>query len=316
MVVRRRKMWNHYSTCNDDDFLGPLCRNCQFCILSRYHRTHYKSQTPTASHPCPPGLELQCSPGGWCPLVRSPLCVGNNTGTGHLRQTTVASSSSNFRPKIVFIINWCYKKHNFEKLLSFIFLTHLFHQPSLSLRGEKSVHQVIVGFVRNFERFLLDVSEDRVQHVRWEIFSRVNSSVLLDELFWRDLHLGVGVVESSVEHDDGEGEDEAGVSLLKYVRVLLAVVGSEAVHDSVNLHGLSWQSIRERKILKVCTFFYFLIYLVWSVCGYLKLHKNWRRAWTKSRCENWWHWTKYFSTCLLKSSWLPKYFPAKQTRFL
>ena len=116
MVVSRRKMWNHYSTCNDDDFLGPLCRNCQFCILSRYHRTHYKSQTPTASHPCPPGLALQCSPGGWCPLVPSPPCVGNSKGTGHLRQTTVASSSSNFRPKIVFIINWCYKRNQLWKI--------------------------------------------------------------------------------------------------------------------------------------------------------------------------------------------------------
>ena len=48
-------------------------------------------------------------------------------------------------------------------------------------------------------------------------------------------------MEGSVEHDDGEGENEAGVSLLEYVRVLLAVVGSEGVHDSVNLHGLTWQ---------------------------------------------------------------------------
>ena len=172
MVVSRRKMWNHYSTCNDDDFLGPLSRNCQFCILSRYHRTHYKSQTPTASHPCPPGLALQCSPGGWCPLVPSQPCVGNSKGTGHLRQTTVASSSSSFRPKTVFIINWCYKEEASLRKLSFIFPTHLLHQPSLSLRGEESVHQVIVGFVRNFERLLLDVSEDGVQHVRWEIFPR------------------------------------------------------------------------------------------------------------------------------------------------
>ena len=116
-------------------------------------------------------------------MVRSPPCVGNNKGSGHLRQTTVASSSSSFRPKIVFIINGCYKKHKFDKLLSFIFLTHLFHQPALSFWGEECVHQVIVGFVRDFERFFLDVSEDGVQHVRWEIFSRVNSSVLLDELF-------------------------------------------------------------------------------------------------------------------------------------
>ena len=64
-------------------------------------------------------------------------------------------------------------------------------------------------------------------------------------------------MESSVEHDDGEGEDEAGVSLLEYVGILLAVVGSEGVHDSVDLHGLSWQSTRE-KILKVCTFNFFL----------------------------------------------------------
>ena len=51
-------------------------------------------------------------------------------------------------------------------------------------------------------------------------------------------------MESCVEHDDGEGQDEAGVPLLEYVGILLAIVGSEAVHDSVNLHGLSWQSIR------------------------------------------------------------------------
>ena len=48
-------------------------------------------------------------------------------------------------------------------------------------------------------------------------------------------------MESGVEHDDGEGQDEAGVPLLEYVGILLAVVGSEGVHDSVNLHGLTWQ---------------------------------------------------------------------------
>ena len=48
-------------------------------------------------------------------------------------------------------------------------------------------------------------------------------------------------MEGSVEHDDREGQNEASVSLLEYVRVLLAVVGSEGVHDSVDLHGLTWQ---------------------------------------------------------------------------
>ena len=48
-------------------------------------------------------------------------------------------------------------------------------------------------------------------------------------------------MEGSVEHDDGEGEDEAGVSLLEYVWVLLTVVGSKGVHDPVNLHGFTWQ---------------------------------------------------------------------------
>ena len=94
-------------------------------------------------------------------------------------------------------------------------------------------------------------------------------------------------MEGSVEHDDGEGEDEAGVSLLEYVWVLLTVVGSKAVHNSVNLHGLTGQprkKINEKFALWI--FSNFLIYLVCRVCGYLKLHKNWRRAWTKSRCEN------------------------------
>ena len=131
---------NNYSTCSDDDFLGQLSRNCQFCSLSRCHRSHYKSQTPTASHPCPPELALQCSPGGWCPLERSPPCVGNSRDTGHLGQTTVASSSSNFRPKIVFIINWCYKKNRSLKncFHSFFQPTCFISHPSLS--GEKKVY--------------------------------------------------------------------------------------------------------------------------------------------------------------------------------
>ena len=49
-------------------------------------------------------------------------------------------------------------------------------------------------------------------------------------------------MQSSVEHDDGEGQDKAGVSLIKDVGVLLAVVRCEAVHHSVDLHRLTWQS--------------------------------------------------------------------------
>jgi len=71
------------------------------------------------------------------------------------------------------------------------------------------------------------------QHIRRKISSWVNSLVLLDELLRRDLHLGVGVVKGSVQHDDREGQDKTGVCFLtnkklfnlkKIVHALLSTV--------------------------------------------------------------------------------------------
>ena len=118
---------------------------------------------------------------------------------------------------------------------------YLFEKPSLALRGEEGVHEVIISLVRDLERLLLDASEDGLQHIGGQVLAGVDSLVLLDELLSTDLHLGVGVVEGGVEHDDGEGEDEAGVPLLEDVGVLLAVVSSEGVHHTVNLHRLARQ---------------------------------------------------------------------------
>ena len=129
-------------------------------------------------------------------------------------------------------------KRNFEMIKT---RYYLFEKPSLALRGEEGVHEVIVSLVRDLERLLLDAPEDGLQHIRREILPRIHSLILLDELFVTDLHLGVGVVEGGVEHDDGEGEDEAGVPLLEDVGVLLAVVSSEGVHHTVNLHRLARQ---------------------------------------------------------------------------
>ena len=79
-------------------------------------------------------------------------------------------------------------------MTSFIFPTHLLHEPALSLRGEECVHQVIVRLVRDLERLLFDVSEDCVQHVGWQILPGVYSSVLFNELFRSDFHLGIGIM--------------------------------------------------------------------------------------------------------------------------
>ena len=56
--------------------------------------------------------------------------------------------------------------------------------------------------------------KDGLEHVRRKVPSRVDALVLLDELLHGDLHLGVRVVKRRVQHDDGEGQDKAGVRLL------------------------------------------------------------------------------------------------------
>ena len=122
-------------------------------------------------------------------------------------------------------------KRNFEMIKT---RYYLFKKPSLALRGEEGVHEVIVSLVRDLERLLLDAPEDGLQHIRGEILARVDPLVLLDELLSADLHLGVGVVEGGVEHDDGEGQDVHSVAVGEGSRILIAVVSREHVHDPNN----------------------------------------------------------------------------------
>ena len=44
--------------------------------------------------------------------------------------------------------------------------------------------------------------KDRLLHVGGQVLATVDALVLLDELLDRDLHLGVGVVQRRVQHDD------------------------------------------------------------------------------------------------------------------
>ena len=55
------------------------------------------------------------------------------------------------------------------------------------------------------------IPEYGLEHVCRQVLARVDALVLLHKHVRRDLHLGVGVVEGGVEHDDREGEDETGV---------------------------------------------------------------------------------------------------------
>ena len=125
------------------------------------------------------------------------------------------------------------------KVQNFPSQNYLLQKPTLSLRRKKSIHKIVVGLIRDLEGFFLDISEDSFQHIWGQVFARVDSFILFDELFSGDLHLGVGIVKSSVEHDDGEGEDEASVRLLKDVRILTAIMRSKAIHHPINLHGFT-----------------------------------------------------------------------------
>ncbi len=77
------------------------------------------------------------------------------------------------------------------------------------------------------------------EHFFFQIFSAVNATVLCDKLLEGDLLLDVGVVQSRVEHDDGEGEDVACVGLVEQVGVLFTVVRGKSLHDPVDLHRFS-----------------------------------------------------------------------------
>lgn len=63
-----------------------------------------------------------------------------------------------------------------------------------------------------------------------------------DELLRRRLVLHAGVVQRGVEHDYGEAEHVARVSIREDVRVELAVALREALHHAVDLLSLARQS--------------------------------------------------------------------------
>ena len=82
------------------------------------------------------------------------------------------------------------------------------------------------------------------QDVFGQVLPAVDAAVLCHELLQGDLLPDVGVVERRVEHDDGEGEDVAGVWLVKQFRVLITVARGEGLHDAVDLHGLARKSAK------------------------------------------------------------------------
>ena len=131
-----------------------------------------------------------------------------------------------------------------------IFLTNLFHQPSLSLRGEECVHQVIVRLVRDLERLLLNVVINGRQHLSREVSASINPVVLSDELLLSDAELLVDVlvVEAGVEHDHGEGENVDCVAGGESARIVRAIMFSEGRHYPVNLLSLTRQSEAPEKL--------------------------------------------------------------------
>ena len=95
-------------TCSIYGFPGPPSHPCQFYILWWFPPFPSRSQTQIAFRHDPLRRARECSPGGWCPWVRSRPCVGNNKGTGHWGQTSDASSFSSFRPGMEDVRDFCY----------------------------------------------------------------------------------------------------------------------------------------------------------------------------------------------------------------
>ena len=62
------------------------------------------------------------------------------------------------------------------------------------------------------------IPEYGLLHINREILASVDTLVLLDELLNSDLHLGVGVVQGGVQHDDGERQDKTGIRFLKQIQ--------------------------------------------------------------------------------------------------
>lgn len=78
------------------------------------------------------------------------------------------------------------------------------------------------------------------QHIRRQISSWVNSLVLFDELLRRDLHLGVGVVKGSVQHDDREGQDKTGVSFLTNKKLFNLNKNCTCTFEYCSLHYIKY----------------------------------------------------------------------------
>ena len=97
----------------------------------------------------------------------------------------------------------------------------LLDEPPLPLRAEEGVHEVVVGLLRDPERLVPDGAVDHLEHVPRQVAAAVHAAVLPHELLLGDgggpaaAGGNVRVVQGRVQHDDGEGEDVAGVAVLE-----------------------------------------------------------------------------------------------------
>ena len=141
-----------------------------------------------------------------------------------------------------------------KQILSFIpplpalVSSSLLPQPSFPVRIEERVHEVVAVVLRDLEGLRLDAFVQADEQLLGEVAAVVDTAIHGDELLHAGLVLHARVVQARVEHDDGEGEDVAGVRVGEDVRVELAVPLGEALHHAVNLLGLAGQTKTPQKL--------------------------------------------------------------------
>ena len=142
----------------------------------------------------------------------------------------------------------------------------LLPQPTLAIRIEERVHQVVAVVFRNLERLRFDavvqalqrtthslvhrsnkfrpefrpeLRADYLEDVARKVLAVVDAAVHGDELFERRLLLDGRVVQTRVEHDDGERQHVARVRVGEDVGVELTVALRERLHHAVDLLRLA-----------------------------------------------------------------------------
>lgn len=117
----------------------------------------------------------------------------------------------------------------------------LLPQPTLLVRIEERMHQIITIVFRYFKRFSFDAIVEADQQFSGQILALVDAPVHVDELLYRGFFLDAGIVQTGIEHDDGEREDVTGIRVFENVVVALAlaVPFREAFHHPVDFLGLA-----------------------------------------------------------------------------